>query len=172
MAAAATTMTTAIWITSQHDLYRPRESEAGVFFKACCMEATVTSITLTGCVVDVDLDATDMPTECSVGDVKLYGQLDADGRAAIRGGHANLGYSGSVSASVWDGTKWCRLNVSALIEYKTRHYPTQADKMSAIERTARCIKDLKGIAVTQGVLPGRKQRVYALPSQFIEAKSE
>lgn len=96
------------------------------------------------------------------GDVVVEGQLDAAGRAAVSGGHANRGYSGLLSAVVWDGENWRRLFTHNMFEYQEVKYATQEEKASLLAEAQSRIEQLAGRVVEYKIPDGKKSRSYVL----------
>lgn len=67
------------------------------------------------------------------GDIYIYRQDDRNGSKNRQGRHSNYGYSGYFLASIYDGTKWRKLQFNMLVAYEDRHYET-AMESSQVER--------------------------------------
>lgn len=64
----------------------------------------------------------DVEITFEAGDVAVYHQMDADGRAAVREAHPNYGYSGYFRASVFDGKNWRRFKIWEVVSKTDRQY--------------------------------------------------
>ena len=81
-----------------------------------------------------------------VGDLKLYDGLDYAGRLALKGGHTNYGYSGTVRASIWDGRGWRRLRLISFLGDSVC-FAAQNEKDRAYMKVRRLVAELAGKTV-------------------------
>lgn len=72
--------------------------------------------------IEVNGEILKEPLHTSPGTIRIYRNDDSEGRRARFGGHTNYGYSGYYLASIYDGTKWRRLQFNRLISYENRSY--------------------------------------------------
>lgn len=107
------------------------------------MEGRDAPIVLTGTALDRD-EASDELRDVSRGDIKVYERLDEAGRAAVRGGNANYGYSGYFRGLVYDGRRWRNLKLWELVPETDRQYATQAEKAATLERLRADLRALAG----------------------------
>jgi len=94
------------------------------------------------------------------GDLKVYPQLDEQGRMAARGGHTNFGFSGYFAASIFDGTKWRRFDLRTVVPEKESGFAAQKDKADAIERIRECVRSASGRQCVWNVPEGKVQGRY------------
>lgn len=84
--------------------------------------------------------------ECNIaGTIRIYSRDDAKGRSARRGKHTNFGYSGYYLASIFDGTKWRKLQFNALVPYDERSYEMASDKKIVEQYLADIISSWRGM---------------------------
>jgi hypothetical protein len=84
------------------------------------------------------------------GDVAVYSRLDGYGRAAVRGGHSNYGYSGYFRATVFDGARWRNFRIWDFVPEADRCYRTQADIEETKERLFGRIREKAGATLEWG----------------------
>lgn len=73
-------------------------------------------------------------TDIRAGDLKLYPQDDKQGKQRRAHGHTNLGFSGKVNASIWNGEAWRRFDVWALLGPETVKFAARLDIEETIDR--------------------------------------
>ena len=111
----------------------------------------------------IELDGEKLVTESVAferGDVALRPKLDAAGRYALNGGHANYGYSGYFEASVFDGKTWRAFNIRSLPE-RLRNYASQTEKSAVQERIEELLNQLADTALEWC------DRAYELPGHLV-----
>lgn len=84
------------------------------------------------------------------GDVWLQSRLDAEGRAAVRGRHANLGYSGYYTAYLHaEGGRRRFIGWRDLFPNEENRFRRQADRNHTLHLVNGCIKALRGHETTK-----------------------
>jgi hypothetical protein len=100
----------------------------------------------------------------SSGDLKVYPQLDAQGRMAVRGGHTNHGYSGYFAASIFDGVSWRRFDLRTIVPVEESGFAAQKDKGAALDRIRERVASARGRQCVWGVAEeGKQMRYGAVP---------
>jgi len=123
--------------------------EAGLFLTGECLSSE-----------DVlSVEAGFEPGDIRPGDIKIFTMLDAAGRRAVQGGHTNFGYSGYVSASVFDGTRWRRFDLRSISAASETRYQTQSGKSTAMDNAQNAVKNAEGRVVQFRIPEGRKREI-------------
>lgn len=101
---------------------------------------TITAITLSGRVVTNRFAAT-------AGDIDLFRRDDRSGAQARYGRHTNYGYSGYFLASVFDGSRWRKLQFNDMVPYEQRSYEQTRESAGVARYLAHIIAGWRGYTV-------------------------